>query len=130
MPEPRRIVPDGSIRPGLNLSGSTIAANRIVVQSTLVDQVAQAAAATAPYYGVTMNAIANGVTGDIQTGGKATIEAGAAVAKNVNVMSDASGRAILATAGNNVIGRTVVASTALGQVLEVELCDQPTILAA
>ncbi len=127
MPEPRRIVPDGGVRPGLNLSGSTIAANRIVVQSTLVDQVAQAAAATAPYYGVTMNAIVNGVTGDIQTKGKATIEAGAAVAKNVNVMSDAVGRAILATSTNTVIGRTVIASTALGQVLEVELCDQPQV---
>lgn len=127
MPEPRRIVPDGGVRPGLNLSGSTIAANRIVVQSTLVDQIAQAAAATAPYYGVTMNAIANGVTGDIQKAGKATIEAGAAVAKNVNVMSDAVGRAILATSTNNVIGRTVIAAAALGQVLEVELCDQPTV---
>ena len=127
MPEPRRIVPDGSVRPGLNLSGSTIAANRIVVQSTAADQVAQAAAATAPYYGVTMNAIPNGVTGDIQTKGKATIEAGAAVAKNVNVMSDAQGRAILATSTNNVMGRTVVAATAAGQILEVELCDQPTV---
>jgi hypothetical protein len=127
MPEPRRIVPDGSIRPGLNLSGSTIAANRIVVQGAATDQIAQAAAATAPYYGVTMNAIVNGITGDVQTKGKATIEAGAAVAKNVNVMSDASGRAILATSTNNVIGRTVVASTALGQILEVELCDQPTV---
>ena len=127
MPEPRRIVPDGSIRPGLNLSGSIIAANRIVVQAAATDQVSQAAAATAPYYGVTMNAIAINVTGDIQTKGKATIEAGAAVAKNVNVMSDASGRAILATSTNNVIGRTVVASTALGQILEVELCDQPTV---
>lgn len=127
MPEPRRIVPDGSVRPGLNLSGSTIAANRIVVQSTAADQVAQAAAATAPYYGVTMNAIPNGVTGDIQTKGKATVEAGAAVAKNVNVMSDAQGRAILATSTNNVMGRTVVAATAAGQILEVELCDQPTV---
>lgn len=129
MPEPRRIVPDGSIRPGLNLSGSAIAANRIVVQGAATDQIAQAAAATAPYYGVTMNAIPNGITGDIQKAGKATIEAGAAVAKNVNVMSDGSGRAILATSTNNVIGRTVIASTALGQILEVELCDQPTILA-
>lgn len=127
MPEPRRIVPDGGVRPGLNLSGGTIAANRIVVQAAATDQVAQAAAATAPYYGVTMNAIANNTTGDIQVKGKATIEAGAAVAKNVNVMSDAQGRAILATSTNNVIGRTVVASTALGQVLEVELCDQPTV---
>jgi hypothetical protein len=127
MPEPRRIVPDGAVRPGLNLSGSTIAANRIVVQSTATDQIAQAAAATAPYYGVTMNAIANGITGDVQTKGKATIEAGAAVAKNVNVMSDAQGRAILATSTNNVMGRTVVAATAAGQILEVELCDQPTV---
>jgi hypothetical protein len=127
MPEPRRIVPDGGVRPGLNLSGSTIAANRIVVQAAATDQIAQAAAATAPYYGVTMNAIVNGITGDVQVKGKATIEAGAAVAKNVNVMSDAVGRAILATSTNNVIGRTVVASTALGQILEVELCDQPTV---
>ena len=127
MPEPRRIVPDGGVRPGLNLSGSTIAANRIVVQGAATDQIAQAAAATAPYYGVTMNAIVNGITGDVQVKGKATIEAGAAVAKNVNVMSDASGRAILATSTNNVIGRTVVASTALGQILEVELASQPTV---
>lgn len=127
MPEPRRIVPDGAVRPGLNLSGSTIAANRILVQSTATDQIAQAAAATAPYYGVSLGTILNGITGDVQTKGKATIEAGAAVAKNVNVMSDAQGRAILATSTNNVIGRTVVAASAAGQILEVELCDQPTV---
>lgn len=127
MPEPRRIVPDGGVRPGLNLSGSAIAANRIVVQGAAIDQIAQAAAATAPYYGVTMNAIPNGITGDVQKAGKATVEAGAAVAKNVNVMSDAQGRGILATATNNVIGRTVTAATAAGQILEVELCDQPTV---
>lgn len=128
MPEPRRIVPDGAVRPGLNLSGSAIAANRIVVMGAAVDQVAQAAAATAPYYGVTMNAIPNGITGDVQTKGKAPITSGAAFAKNVNLMSDATGRAILATAGNNVIGRSVFAATAADQAIEVELCDQPTIL--
>lgn len=127
MPEPRRIVTDGGVRCGLNLSGSTIAIARIVVMGAADDQIAQAAAATAPYYGVTMEAIANNVTGDVQVKGKALIEAGAAVAKNVNVMSDASGRAILATSTNNVIGRTVYASTASGQLLEVELCDQPTV---
>lgn len=127
MPEPRRIVPESGVRPGLNLSGSTIAANRIVVQGAAIDQIAQAAAATAPYEGVTMQAILNGVTGDVQKHGKATIEAGAAVAKNVNVMSDAVGRAILATSTNNVIGRTETAATAAGQILEVELCDQPTV---
>lgn len=127
MPEPRRIVPESAVRPGLNLSGSTIAANRIVVQGAAADQIAQAAAATAPYYGVTMQAILNGVTGDVQKYGKATIEAGAAVAKDVNVMSDAVGRGILATATNNVIGRTVTAATAAGQILEVELCDQPQV---
>jgi hypothetical protein len=127
MPEPRRIVPDGAVRPGLNLSGSTIAANRIVVQGAAIDQIAQAAAATAPYEGVTMQAILNGVTGDVQKHGKATIEAGAAVAKNVNVMSDAVGRAILATSTNHVMGRTQTAATAAGQILEVDLCDQPTV---
>lgn len=127
MPEPRRIVPDGGVRPGLNLSGASIAANRIVVMGAADDQIAQAAAATAPYYGVTMEAIADQVTGDVQVKGKATILSGAAVAKNVNVMSDATGRAILATSTNNVIGRTVYAVTAANQVLEVELCDQPTV---
>jgi len=127
MPEPRRIVPDGAVRPGLNLSGSTIAVNRIVVQGAAIDQVAQAAAATAPYFGVTMQAIANNAAGDIQTKGKATIASGAAVAKNVNVMSDATGRAILATATNNVMGRTVTSTSAADQVLEVELCDQPQV---
>lgn len=127
MPEPRRIVPDSSVRPGLNLSGSTIAANRIVVQGAAIDQIAQAAAATAPYDGVTMQAILNNVTGDVQKQGKATVESGAAVAKNVNVMSDAVGRAILATATNHVLGRTANAATAAGQILEVELCDQPQV---
>lgn len=127
MSEPRRIVPDGSVRPGLNLGVAAIPANRIVVQSTAPDQVALAAVATAPYYGVTMGAIPVGITGDVQLAGKATIEAGAAVAKNVNVMADGFGRAILATAAAFVIGRTVNAATALGQVLEVELCDQPTV---
>jgi hypothetical protein len=127
MPEPRRIVPDSAMRPGLNLSGVTIPANRILVAGAAMDQVALAAAATASYYGVSQGAIVSGITGDVQVDGKATIEAGAAVAKNVNVMSDGTGRAILATAGAFVIGRTVTAATASGQVLEVELASQPSI---
>ncbi len=127
MPEPRRIVPDSAVRPGLNVTGAAFGANLIVVQGAAQDQVSLATAATAPYYGVTLGTIPAGITGDIQTKGKATVAAGAAVAKNVNVMCDATSRAILATAGNNVLGRTVNAASAAGQILEVELCDQPTV---
>lgn len=127
MPEPRRIVPDGAFRPGLNLSGSTIPANRIVRDSTAVDQIVLANNATASFKGATQGAIPTGTAGDVQTAGKATVEAGAAVAKSVFVTSDSVGRAILAVTGDFILGKTAVAAAAAGQVLEVELVTQPTV---
>lgn len=123
----RRIVPDGAVRPGLNLSGADLPQHRILVEGAAIDQVALATGVAAPFAGVSMELIANGITGDVQKHGKATVEAGAAVAKGVNVTSDGTGRGILAASTNNVVGRSVTAATGAGDIFEVELVPQPQV---
>jgi hypothetical protein len=84
MPEPRRIVPDGAVRAGLNTGGAQIPKCRIVRRHTLTDSVRLCSAATQQPLGVSMADIEEDVTGDIQTTGKTIIETGAAVAKGSN----------------------------------------------
>lgn len=122
MPEPRRVVPDGGVRAGLNTSGATISAYRIVRRHTLIDSVRPCTAATQRPKGVTMQAIEADVTGDIQIAGKAPIEAGAAFAAEAQLTSDAVGRAIATTTpGDFVIGIAEEAAAGVGSIVEVEL---------
>lgn len=122
MPEPRRIVPDGAIRAGLNTDSDTIPQHRIVRDHTLVDSVRLTTDANQHPKGISMEEILENVTGDIQIAGKATLEAGAAVAKDALVGSDSVGRGITVTdPGDFVIGRAVTAAGATGAIFEVEM---------
>jgi hypothetical protein len=122
MSQPRRIVPDGGVRAGLNTSGATISANRIVKRHTLTDAVTPTTAATDRPYGVTMSAVDANVTVDVQVEGKALVEAGAAVTKGAQVTSDAVGRGIATTTSANFyIGIAETAAAAAGDVIEVTL---------
>lgn len=54
-------------------------------------------------------------------GGIVKIEAGAAVSQDANIMSDTSGRAIAATATNNIMGVALEAASAAGEIIAVQL---------
>ena len=123
MPEARQIVPDGGVRAGLNTDSATLPKHRIVREHTLTDSVRLCTDANQNPKGVTMQAIAVGVTGDIQIAGKCVLEAGAAVAKEALVGSDSVGRAITVTdPGDFVVGKAVTpTTTGAGDLIEVEM---------
>lgn len=79
-------------------------------------------AATQEPCGVSMQAIPNGLTGDVQRAGRATIESGASVAVNDRVGSDSVGRCVPVTApGEFVIGTADTSAGVAGVIVEVEL---------
>lgn len=122
MPQARRIVPDGAIRAGLNTDSGTIPANRIVRDHTLTDSVRLCTDANQRPKGVSMEAIAVGVTGDIQIAGKVPVEAGAAVNKGDAIGSDTVGRGIATTDEDDFpIGVAATAASGAGVLFEVEL---------
>jgi hypothetical protein len=121
-PEPRAIVPDSSVRPGLNTDSDTIPAYRAVTKDTADDSCVLMTDAAQQPFGITMGAIEVGVTGDIQIAGKAKWETGAAYAKDAQLGSDSTGRAIAVTdPGDFVIGKAETASGGAGEIREVEL---------
>lgn len=122
MPTARRIVPEGGVRAGLNTDNAQIPINRIVQRDTLTDSVKRTTLTTQQPLGVSMSAIDIGVTGDIQTAGKATIEAGAAVSKGARVGSDSIGRGVtVSNPGDFVVGIADTAALQAGDVMEVTL---------
>jgi predicted RecA/RadA family phage recombinase len=79
-------------------------------------------------YGVVQNKPNVGQAGTVMTSGISKMEAGAAVAAGAKVMTDASGRAITATATNFVIGTAREAAGAAGVYLPVDLdATQPVL---
>lgn len=52
------------------------------------------------------------------------VEAGAAVALGADVMSNATGQAITATATNTIMGKALQAAGALGDIIEVQLINR------
>ncbi len=105
MPEPRRIVPDGAVRAGLNTDSAAIPKCRIVRRHTLADSVRLCTAATQQPLGVTMSAVEQNVTVDVQVAGKTIVESGAAITKGALITSDSVGRGVATTTpGDFVIG--------------------------
>lgn len=87
------------------------AANTVTVSS----------AAGADAFGVIQDTPASGAASTIGIGGMSKVMAGDAVAAGVKVSTDASGRAILATTGHNVMGTSVTAASAAGEIIVVKL---------
>jgi hypothetical protein len=123
VPQPRAIVPDsGGVRPGLNVTGVTIAKSRIVKKATTaVDAITPATDGTAHCYGVTMEAIPDGIAGDVQVEGRAIVEASDVITAGQNVTGAAGGKAAVASAGDFVLGQAASASTADGELIEVDI---------
>lgn len=122
MAEPRVIVGPDQVRSGYNGSGSDIPKGTIVALDLTVDhQIAVEATATGVYYGVTMEAIADGEWGNVQIRGKALVLASTTVTAGVRVTATTAGTTVAASAGNAVLGIAVTAGTAAA-LHEVELC--------
>ena len=129
MSQPRAIVPDsGGVRVGLNSTGSTIAKYRIVKKATVttgvqagVDTVTPAVDGTVICYGVTMAAILDGQTGDVQFAGRALVEASGAINIGQNVIGAAGGKAAVSGGAVNIIGVAASASLIDTDIIEVDI---------
>lgn len=127
MPEARAIVPIHGVRAGLNATGSDIAKYRIVKKSTAaVDAIAPATDGSARCIGVTMEAVINGYTGDVQVAGRAKVEASAAIAIGAKITAAAGGKAVTAGAAANIIGVAASAAGANGEIIEVDIDREVT----
>jgi len=72
--------------------------------------------------GVSMDCAVNGQTFPVAIDGTALVEAGAGIPSDVEVTTDANGRAVRATRGQIVNGRSLGSVSGLGQDVEVFLC--------
>ena len=103
------------------LQAQTIAAASALTGDRFVTGTGAVPAANARVLGVALyNAAAAGDLIAVATNGTAIVEAGAAVAKDAAVSTDAQGRAITATTGA-VAGRALSAAAAAGDKIEVLL---------
>lgn len=101
-------------------AGATINPQRIVKFGT-APAVIEGAAATDSLLGVSTNT-ADALAGDfvdVVMMGEAQVVAGAAVAAGIFVTSDADGKAVTAVSTNSVIGRSLTAAAADGDVITV-----------
>ena len=106
---------------------TTVAGNRFIKQDATKGFCIQAAAGTDIAIGVSLvSALANESV-PFQSYGKAKIVAGAAVAINAQVTSDATGRAVTVAAGNTSFGMAAEAAGAAGDVIEVFLTPLPNL---
>ncbi len=89
--------------------------------SLTADQIATVSGAGILADGVLQNDPISGAAGSLcpLNGSVSKIEAGAAVAANADVMTDANGRAITATATNEICGKALQAASAAGEIIEV-----------
>lgn len=71
--------------------------------------------------GVVQNKPTSGKAATIAVRGITKMVAGAALALNAEVMTDNQGRAVLATAGLQILGRAVIAAGAAGEIISVAL---------
>lgn len=121
MAKPTQII-EGQ-RSVLNNSGSDIAVNTIVIITDVADHgVGLPAAATSPCYGVTLEAIADGYYGSVQTRGIATCRAhGALATRGVRLMPTTAGRVDTHTTTNSVFGILLTEASAQDDIVMVEM---------
>lgn len=132
MAEPRAIVPEKGIRPGLNSTGSDIA-KHVCVELAADGDPPTIALSTAggPIYGVVVASqvrvnvtpdvgIPDTEIGDIQVEGRVPILAAGAIPVGSLVMATATGAVIVATATNTPVG-TALTTGVDTEFLEVEL---------
>lgn len=114
MPQLKRQVPDGAIVAGFN-DNASIAAKRLVIREAAAGTmgIAIATGATAPYYGVTQEAIAQNRLGDVQRVGKTILTAGVGgVLVGSIIKSDGAGKGVIGAAGDYSAGKAETAAAA------------------
>tara|TARA_R110000803_G_scaffold23906_5_gene58208 strand:+ start:2562 stop:2963 length:402 start_codon:yes stop_codon:yes gene_type:complete len=118
------VISGGTIRPARIVKLSTAADNTVLeaaAATTLVYGVAQEGTQDAPTDGASVNAAEAGDQVEIHTMGESClVEAGATFTAGVQLMSDSSGRAITATAGNYVAGVSLKAG-AVGELVLIQV---------
>ena len=122
----RQIIGPEDLRSGYNNTGSSIGEALVVVLNNAGDrEVELPGAVTDDVYGVTLDAIADDTWGDVQIRGQAICTCSAAVAIGARLMMDTAGKVLTwsAAAGSNaaVVGKALTATSADGDLLEVEL---------
>jgi hypothetical protein len=118
---PREITQPSYFRTGKNAGGSAIGKNLFVDPGAGQDEVVLPAAVTSVGCGVTSEDLPAGGTRSIQVEGVAQVVCSAAIALNALVQSGTDGRAATAAASSAIRGRARSATTAAGQLVEVEL---------
>lgn len=104
------------------IAGADLSAKQFyIVQPNSSGQAVLSAASDLTQIGVLQNKPASGYAGTVQVGGITKCIAGAAVAAGSRVTSDASGKAIVATTGKQVIGLAMTAAGAANEIFEVFL---------
>lgn len=122
MPQARAIVPDyGGVRAGYNDTGSEIPKHRIVKRTTTTDYVVAATDGSAPIEGVTMEAIPDDYTGNVQHVGRAIVEAGEAITVGANVTGGTAGKGAVAAADDHILGVANTAAADDGDLIEVDI---------
>ncbi len=101
------------------LTLSMVAAGAIIAERFVSTALVQAGAA-ANTYGVARTSAATNEVFPVDVIGTAVVEAGAAIAANALIETDAQGRAITRTAGP-IVGRALQAASAAGSKIEVLL---------
>lgn len=108
-------------RTAKNVSGATLVKNRFLAPGAAAGEYVLPAAVTTVGEGVTIEDIPNNAHKSIQVEGIAEVECSAAIAVNDFVQSGTDGRAATAATSSAIRGRAKTATTAPGQIVEVEL---------
>lgn len=121
-----RIVSGEDIVSGQNGTGSTIAAQRVVMKdSGTTEGIKLPTAVTDACLGVMLNSVADGKYGPVQRAGRALCTAAAAVTAGAQLMTDTAGKVLTWTVagGSNAffIGTAVGAASADGDDIYVDL---------
>ncbi len=121
-----RIVAGEDIVSGQNDTGSTIAANIVVMKdATVTEGIKLPTAVTDAVFGVTMRSIADNYFGPVQRSGRALCTAAAGITAGAQLMTDTAGKVLTWTvgAGSNafLVGTAVGAATLDGDLLYVDL---------
>jgi hypothetical protein len=94
----------------------------VVLDST--GRIARNTSAGGKIFGILQNDPALNQAATVMIDGVSKMRAGAALTVGAKVMSDAAGRAVLATTGLNIIGTCLIAAAAEGEIISVSLDRQ------
>lgn len=114
-------------RNGRNPNATAVAVGRILQATSTQDEVALSTAATQRLVGVSVENMPQNITRSYQNGGRAKVLSGAAFAIGTPLTTDATGRAVTAVAGNQIIGIATEQATGADEMVELEIQPQAVV---